>query len=160
MADATKLMNVKDAVYASLGNAYVKLDGTRYLLMQLKSIEVTAKVDNKKVPILGTTISGNKPGTQTYEGKATIYANTSIFRKVLKKYQDTGEATYFDITCNQEDPTASVGKQTIILKDCLISQATLVKLEAGGDELTDDISFTVNSFEMPQEYSLLDGMVQ
>lgn len=160
MADATKLMNARDAVYASLGNAYVKLDGTRYLLMQLKNIEVTAKVDNKKVPILGTTVAGNKPGTLTYDGKATLYANTSIFRKVLKKYQDTGEATYFDITCNQNDPTASVGEQTIIMKDCLISQATLVKLEAGGDELTDDISFSVNSFEMPHEYSLLDGMVQ
>lgn len=131
MADATKLMNAKDAVYDALGSAYVKIDGIRYLLMQLKNIEATAKVDNKKVPIMGTTVSGNKPGTQSYEGKATIYANTSLFRKVLKKYQDTGEATYFDITCNNEDPTASVGKQTIILKDCLISQATLVKMEAG-----------------------------
>ena len=52
MADATKLMNAKDAVYAALGSAYVKIDGIRYLLMQIKNIEATAKVDNKKVPIM------------------------------------------------------------------------------------------------------------
>lgn len=154
------LMNAKDAVFAGDATCYITLDGVRYLFMQAKSVEATAEKVKKELPIMGTVKMGHKSGGLKYKGKAKFYYNTSIFRKAMKKYQDTGEDFYFDMTGINEDPTSSVGRQTVILKGCNFDDMTIFKAEAGGDALEEESSFTYEDFELPEEFAVLDGMIQ
>ena len=77
---------------------------------------------------------------------------------MLYKYMTTGEDTYFDMQVTNEDPTSTVGMQTVILKDCNIDEAVIAKIDADADYLDEEISFTFEGMELPQVFSILDGM--
>lgn len=152
------VMKAKDAVYASLAQCFITIDGNRYLFMQ--AIDLEAKMDKTKtkVPILGKTGKGNKASGWEGTGSATFHYNTSIFREMLKKYKDTGEDIYFDIQISNEDPTSAVGRQTIILRDCNVDGGILAKFDANGEYLDEDMDFTFEDWEMPETFQLLEGM--
>lgn len=153
------VMKAGDTVSAALAECFVTLEGQRYNLMQAIKLEATVKKNKTKVPILGKTGKGNKSTGWEGTGSCTLHYNTSIFRKLLKRYKETGEDVYFDVQLTNEDPTSSVGRQTVILRDCNLDGGVLAKFDADGEYLDEDMDFTFDDFELPEEFALLDGMV-
>ena len=146
MADRT-IMNAKDAVSASLAECFVTIGDNRYNFMQAINLEANFEKNKTEVPILGKTGKGNK---------ATGWKGTGS--ELMKRYKDTGEDVYFDIQVTNEDPTSSVGRQTVILKDCNMDGGLLAKFDADAEYLDEDMDFTFEDFEMPETFSLLAGM--
>lgn len=155
----SSVMNAKDAISASLATCYVTIGTDRYNFMQAKNVEANITKDKTEVPILGKTGKGNKSVGWSGSGSATFHYNTSIFRQLLKQFKDTGEDVYFDMQITNEDPTSTVGRQTVVLKDCNIDGGLLAAFDAGGDILEDKFDFTFEDFEIPEEFNLLDGML-
>jgi len=153
-----EIMNAKDSVSASLAECFVTIDGDRYNFMQAINLEASMKKTKTKVPILGKTGKGNKATGWEGSGKATFHYNTSIIRQLLYKYKETGEDTYFDMQITNADPTSGVGRQTIILKDCNVDGGILAKFDADAEYLDEDMDFTFEDWEMPETFSILDGM--
>ena len=153
-----RTMNAKDSVSASLAECFVILEGNRYNFMQ--AINLEANIDKSKVdvPILGRTGKGHKSTGWSGSGSATFHYNTSIFRQLLERYKNTGEDIYFDIQVTNEDPTSSVGRQTVILKDCNIDGGILTKFDADADYLDEDMDFTFDDFEISEKFNMLAGM--
>lgn len=151
-------MNAKDAISGSLGACYITIDGNRYHLMQAINIEASMEKTKTEVPIMGRTGKGNKATGWTGTGSATFHYNTSLFRELMLKYAQTGQDFYFDMQLVNEDPTSTVGKQTVILKDCNIDSAVLSKIDADADYLEDEFDFTFESWTMPDKFKNLDGM--
>lgn len=151
-------MNGKDAVFAALAECYATIDGKRYNLMQAINLEATMEKNKTEVPILGKTGKGNKASGWKGTGSATFHFNTSIFRKAMKAYKDSGTDFYFDIQITNEDKTSAVGRQTIILKDCNLDSVLLAKFDADGEYLDEEMDFTFEDWEMPEEFKLMDGM--
>lgn len=152
------VMNARDAVSASLAQCFVTIEGNRYNFMQAIKLEANFEKNKTEIPILGRTGKGNKTTGWKGTGSATFHYNTSIFRELLRRYKDTGEDIYFDIQLTNEDPTSSVGSQTVILKDCNMDGGILTKFDADGEYLDEDMDFTFEDFEMPQQFTLLKGM--
>lgn len=153
-----QIMNGRDTVSASLAECFATIDGNRYNLMQAINLEAKLEKTKTEVPILGKTGKGNKATGWKGTGSATFHYNTSIFRELLYRFKETGEDTYFDIQITNEDPTSAVGRQTVILKDCNIDGGVLAKFDADADYLDEDMDFTFEDFEIPEKFSLLDGM--
>jgi hypothetical protein len=151
-------MKAKDAVSASLAECFVTIDGNRYNFMQAIDLEATFEKQKTEVPILGKTGRGNKSTGWRGTGTATFHYNTSIFRELLYRYKNTGEDIYFDIQVTNEDPTSSVGRQTVILKDCNIDGGILAKFDADADYLDETLDFTFEDFEIPEKFNMLLGM--
>ena len=137
MADRT-IMNAKDAVSASLAECFVTIGDNRYNFMQAINLEANFEKNKTEVPILGKTGKGNKATGWKGTGSATFHYNTSIFRELMKRYKDTGEDVYFDIQVTNEDPTSSVGRQTVILKDCNMDGGLLAKFDADAEYLDEE----------------------
>lgn len=154
-----QIMNAKDSVSAPLAECFITIDGQRYNFMMAINLEAKMEKTKTEVPILGKTGKGNKATGWHGTGSATFHYNTSIFRKAMKKYKETGEDIYFDIQITNSDPTSSVGRQTIILKDCNIDSLPLAKFDADGEYLEDEFDFTFEDWEMPEEFTMLPGMV-
>ena len=152
-------MHAKDTISASQAECYVTIDGNRYNLMQAISLEAKIEKTKKEVPILGKTGKGNKATGWKGTGSAKFHFNTSLFRELLARYKDTGEDVYFDIQVTNEDETAAVGRQTIILKDCNVNGGILTKFDADADYLDEELDFTFEDFDMPETFNLLDGMI-
>lgn len=151
-------MNAKDAISGALAECYLTINGKRYNFMQLKSFESSFKPNVSEIAILGKTSKGHKYSGGSGEWSGTAHYNQSILREMMYRYQNEGIVTYFDIQITNEDPTASIGRQTIILRDCLCDSSILAKFDADSDTLTEDISGTFDSWEMPEKFSTLKGM--
>ncbi len=89
---------------------------------------------------------------------SNISLQYSIFREILEIFKNTGEDIYFDIQVTNEDPTSSVGRQTVILKDCNLDGGMLTKFDADSEYLDEDCDFTFEDFEIPEKYSMPSGM--
>lgn len=146
------VMNAKDSICAALAECYITIEGKRYNFMQ--AIDLEAHVDKTKiqVPILGKTGRGTKSVGWVGRGTATAHYNQSIMRLLLQKYKNSGVDTYFDIQVTNEDPTSSVGRQTVILKDCSLDGGTLAKFDANGDFLDEKFSFTFDDFQIAEAF--------
>ena len=151
-------MNAKDAVCASLAECYVTIDQRRYHFMQAIGLEAKMEKTKNQVPILGKTGKGNKAVGWKGTGKATFHYNSSIFRRLLYQFKEQGEDLYFDIQVTNEDPTSSVGRQTVILKDCNLNGGILAKFDAGEEYLEEECEFTFEDWEMPEAFEELTGM--
>lgn len=153
-----QIMHARDTISASLAECFVTIEGNRYNFMQAISLEASFEKTKKEVPILGKTGKGNKATGWKGTGKATFHYNTSVFRELMLRYKKTGEDLYFDIQISNEDTTAAVGRQTVVLKDCNINGGILAKFDADGEYLDEDMEFTFEDFEIPEKFKILDGM--
>ena len=151
-------MNAKDAVSASLAECFITIEGNRYNFMQAINLEASIEKTKSEIPILGRTGKGNKTTGWKGSGSATFHYNTSIFREQLYRYKETGQDVYFDIQITNEDPTSSVGRQTIILKGCNVDGGILAKFDADAEYLDEDLDFTFEDWEMPEQFRHLQGM--
>lgn len=151
------LMDAQDAVYGSLAECYITIDGRRYCFMSIKDFESKWEVSIADVPILGKVGMGHKSagGKGTWSG--TAHYNQSVFRQMANTYQKTGVMPYFEIQVSNEDPTSTVGRQTIIHRGCLCDTFTLAKFQAGEELLEEDISGTFESWDMPEAFKELEG---
>lgn len=152
-------MKAKDAVSGSMAELYVTIKGNRYNLAQAIKFEANFEKNKTEVPILGRTGKGNKSTGWAGSGSVTLHYNTSIFRELAYLYKETGEDIYFDMQCTNEDPTSSVGRQTITFIDCNFDSLVLAMFDADADYLEEDIDFTFDDFEMPEKFKLLQGML-
>lgn len=158
MANA-QIMHARDSISAPLAECYVTIEGERINFMQAINLEATMEKNKTEVPILGKTGKGNKATGWQGTGSATFHYNTSRFRTIMKKFKDSGEDIYFDIQITNEDKTSTVGRQTIILKDCNIDSVLLTKFDADGEYLEDEFDFTFEDWEMPETFTDIAGMV-
>ena len=154
-------MAARNAVSAKMAECYVTIDGNRYNFMSAINVEVTMEKNKTEVAILGRMNRGHKSTSSTITGSAEFHLNTSIWRELAYRFQETGEDVYFDMQITNEDITASdIGRQTIILYDCNLDGVTLAAFDADSDDtLTESIDFTVERFEMPEKFNMMDGMM-
>ena len=151
-------MNARDSISAAEAECYVTIGNDRIYLMQVINLEASVEKTKTEVPIMGRTGKGNKATGWKGTGAATIHYNTSVFRKLLYQYKETGEDIYFDIQITNEDPTSHVGRQTVILKDCNLDGGIIAKMDADAEYLDEEFDFTFEDWEMPEEFAMLEGM--
>lgn len=155
---ANQVMHARDAIAGKLAECYITIDEKRYNFMQAINLEATVEFNKAEVPILGKMGKGNKSTGWSGSGSAKFHYNTSKFREILLKFKNSGENIYFDIQVTNEDPTSSIGRQTVTLKDCLLDGGVLTKFDADAEYLDEEINFTFEDFEMPEKFNELAGM--
>lgn len=153
------IMQAKDAIYGSTAECYMTLNGNRLNFMSMTEFESVLDVETVDVPILGKIGTGHKSAGMkgTWSGKA--HYNQSHIRTIALVYQNTGVMPYFEMQVTNEDNTSSVGRQTIILYDCLFNKFTLAKFDTGSTTLDEDLSGTFDSFDMPEKFDDMAGFV-
>jgi hypothetical protein len=68
------------------------------------------------------------------------------------KYMKTGIDTYFDLQVTNEDPTSTVGKQTIVLKDCNLDEVSMAMFDVDTEVLEEDMSFTFDDVDLLDKF--------
>ena len=141
-------MNAYNSVSAKMAECYITIEGKRYNAMNAINVEVTFEKSKSEVPILGRMNKGHKATSSSITGSAEFHFNTSIWRELAFKFQETGEDVYFTMQISNEDATAAdVGKQTIVLEGCNFDSVILAKFDADSDDsLTETLDFTAERF--------------
>ena len=151
-------MHAKNAISGSMAKCFANIDSKRINFMMALKLEATMEKTKVEVPILGRPGKGNKATGWKGKGSATFHFNSSIIRELATKYAQTGEDFYFDIQVVNEDPTAKVGKQTVLLIDCNIDKVVLAKFDAGADYLEEDLDFTFEDFKLVEKFTDMPGV--
>jgi len=145
-------LNFKDTINGAEGRAYSTIDNNVELMFYLKKL--SAKMEKKKAEgkTMGNRATQHKGNGWKGSGTLTIYYITSIFRKMMLEYIKTGRDTYFDIQVINEDPTSSVGKQTVVLKKVNIDSIELAKLDVDSEAMEEEVPFTFEDVEVLDEF--------
>lgn len=151
------VMKAGDAVSGSLAECFFTIDGKRRLLMRLIDFEAKWSVNIAEIPILGKVGKGHKAAGGSGEWSGTAHFNQSELRDMLLQYKNTGRMLYFDIQVTNEDPTSTVGRQTVILRDCLLESGVLAKFDADAEYLDEELSGTFEDWDMPERFTPLAG---
>ena len=90
-------MSAKDTLFAALAECFVTIGKRRYNFMQAINVEAKFEKTKTEVPILGKTGKGNKATGWKGTGSLTAHYNTSIFRKMMLDYKNTGENKIYPV---------------------------------------------------------------
>ena len=141
-----------DTISGQEGKATAKIDGNIMDMFYVKTLEASLEKNKAEIKTLGKRGTQCKTTGWSGSGSMNIYYVTTIFRKMALKYVKTGKDTYFDITIVNEDPTSTIGKQTVVLYNCNIDSTVLAKLDVDADALDEDIDFTFDDLDILDEF--------
>ena len=155
--DTEKLsyMTADKAVSGSQGVVWVTYNdtGERYCFARLVNLEAKAKLNKATLPVLGRTGKVHKLGSWEGSGTAKMYYCDSTMRKRVAQYQNTGKMFTMDIEVYNDDETSSIDAQAVTLKECLLDEIVIAKIDAEADYLEEEISFTFDDFDIPDEFN-------
>ena len=151
------IMKAKDAVSGTMGSVFAEIEGTRYQLANIISIEATVEKTKTEVPILGRTGKGHKSTGWEGTGSMTLHYNQSTFRDLINNYRRFNYDTYFMIQVKTYDPSTNVGLEEVWLKDCNIDSVMIANLDADADYLEEDVDFTFDDFEFKSTFITMDA---
>ena len=143
-----------DPISGKEGVAYAKINGHNEELFFAKTIEASVEKAKSEIKAIGRRMTGHKTTGMSGSGKMTLYYLTPLFRQMLKQYKDTGVDIYFDLVVENNDPSSSAGKQTVLLMDCNLDSVVLTKLDGDSDDpLEEDADFTFEDYDILQEFT-------
>lgn len=137
-----------DTISGQEGKATAVIDGNVEDLFFVKTLEATFEKTKAEVKSLGHRGIQHKGTGWSGSGSLNIFYVTSLFRELALKYAKEGVDTYFDITIVNDDPTSTIGKQTVVLYNCNLDSLLLAKLDTESEVLEEDIDFTFDDFDI------------
>jgi hypothetical protein len=145
-------LKFSDTISGNEARAYMTVNGRNEELFYAKKLN--SKVDKKKKEgkTLGRRGTQHKATGWNGTGTLTVYYITSLFRELMLQYIKTGKDVYFDITVINEDPASSVGKQTVVLKDCNFDEVSMAAFDVDADELEEDMAFTFEDVDLLNKF--------
>lgn len=143
-----KTLRASDIPAGSEAVAYIEIDNKVEEFFFAKSIEATAELNKSEVKVMGKRGVQNKATGWTGSGSMTIYYITTMFRNMLLRYAKEGVLPSFKLVITNEDKGTSIGKQTVVLYDCVIDSVNLAKFDVDSDALDEDMDFTFSDFDI------------
>ena len=133
----------RDTLNGKLGQAFVTIDGQSQELFRAKKINVSADIQSTDVPVVGTTRIQQKTTGVKQTGTMTIYYGTPLLTQMAMTYMETGVITYFDLQVTNNDPTATVGTQTMVYYGCKLTGELLLSIiDVDTEMLEQAVSYT------------------
>ncbi|WP_046225574.1 phage tail tube protein [Paenibacillus dauci] len=145
-------LKAKDTISGQEGRAFATINNQVEEMFYIKTLEATVEKQKAEVKTLGRRGVQHKATGWSGSGTMTIFYMTSRFRQMMLDYMKTGVDTYFDIEVTNEDPTSSIGYQTIILRDVNLDSVIMASLDTESDALEEEVSFTFDGVDINQAF--------
>ena len=137
----------RDALNGKSGKAFMTINGKNYEMFGLKKFQSDAEFQESDFKVVGTTLVQKKTTGVALTGTATIYYGTPMFLQQLQTYLKTGRLPYFTFQITNDDPSTSVGVQTVALYNVKLAKMPIAMLDADAEWLEQEISFSFTNIE-------------
>ena len=147
-------MTADKSISGTQGSVWVTFNDTneRYCFMRLINLGAEARLNKPQLAILGKTGKVNKVGSWEGEGSAKLYYCDSLMRQKVAEYNKSGKMFTMDIEVYNDDQSSSMTQQAATLKNCLLDEIIIAKIDAEAEYLDEDISFTFDDFSIDQTF--------
>lgn len=157
MANNWAYMKAKDAISGKEGSLYATIDGNVIQVAECKSINAKITKNKSEFKALGYRGTQHKATGWSGSGSLTIHYASSRWAKMMIDYAKDGVDTYFKLQIINEDPTSSIGKQTVTLIDVNFDESEIAKIDTNAEFLDETMNFTFSDVEMPDEFKELNS---
>lgn len=138
----------RDALNGKSGNAFMTINGQNIEMFGMKKFNSDAEFQEADFKVVGTTLVQKKTTGVSLTGSMTIYYGTPHFLKLLQEYLKTGKLPYFTLQITNDDPSTSVGTQTVVLYNVKLQKLPVAMLDADSDFLEMEVSFSYTNLEV------------
>ena len=138
----------RDALNGKTGKAFLTVNGRNNELFSSKKFQSDGEFQESDFKVVGTTLVQKKTTGVTLTGTMTIYYGTPLFLDMLQTYLKTGTLPYFTIQITNDDPSATVGTQTVALYNCKLSKVPVAMLDADAEWLEEEVTFSYTNLEV------------
>lgn len=145
-------MKFSDTISGQEARAYATIDGQVEEMFYLRNFRATAEKKKTTGKTLGKRGDQHKANGWTGTGQANMYYATSRFRQMMLEYIKTGRDAYFDVMVANEDPTSTIGLQTVIVRNVNLNSTVMAALDIDAESLNEDINFTFDDVDMPNSF--------
>lgn len=142
-----------NSINGRLCKCFATIDGKVEELFFAKSFEANIEKNKEDVNVMGDLWTQHKASGLNGTGNFTIAYVSPVFRKMLKKYEQTKVDEYFNITVVNNDPGSKAGIQSVLLLDCNIDGSVASKFDVDAAVLDEDVNFTYSGVEYLSEFN-------
>lgn len=143
----------RDALNGKEGRAFMTVDGRNIELFGLKNFNTEANFQEADFKVVGTRLVQKKTTGVELTGTMTIYYGTPDFIQLTQNYIKTGQLPYFTLQVTNDDPSTSVGTQTVAFYNVKLQRVPIAILDADVEFLTEEVSFSYTSFEILEAFN-------
>ena len=144
----------KDTVNGAEGKIFITVDGKNIEVACMRNITTNAEIQGNDMRVIGTRKIQNKANGAKLTGTGNIYYGNNIFLDMVLQYINTGVMPQFDIQITNNDPTPTIGTQTMAYYGCQLTGT--IPLSILNDEeamLNYDFNFTYTDVARLQKFN-------
>lgn len=146
-------MRARDAISGIEGTLYATIDGEVIPIAECKSFSAKITKNKSEFKALGYRGVQHKATGWSGSGEMTLYFATSRFAQMMIDYAKTGKDEYFMLQATNEDPTSTIGRQTVTIKEVNLNEADIAKLDTESEYLQQTLGFTFSDVDMPDKFT-------
>ena len=146
-------LKLSDTISGAEARAYITVNGRNEELFYAKKLESKVEKQKTEGKTLGNRATQNRATGWKGTGTLTVYYATSLFRELMLNYIKEGRDVYFDITVTNEDPTSSLGGQTVVLKNCNLDEVSMAAFDVESEVLEEDMAFTFEDVDILNKFN-------
>ena len=138
----------RDAVNGKSGSGFITIDGENHQMFGMKKFQSDAEFQEEDFKVVGTTLVQKKTTGVKLSGTMTLYYGSPYFLQLLNEYLKTGKLPYFTMQIENNDPSSTVGTQTVVFYNVKLNKLPISKLDAETSALDMEVGFTFTNVEI------------
>jgi hypothetical protein len=138
----------RDALNGSSGNGFMTINGENHQMFSMKKFQSDASFQEEDFKVVGTSLVQVRTTGVKLSGTMTLYYGTPYFLRLLQEYLKTGKLPYFTLQITNDDPTSSVGTQTVVFYNVKLNKLPIAKLDADSNVLDMEVGFSFTNIEV------------
>ena len=111
----------KDTVNGAEGKIVLTIDGRNMEVACMRNITTNAEIQSNDMRVIGTRTIQNKNNGAKLTGTGNIYYGTNVWTDMVLQYIQTGVMPEFDLQITNNDPTTSIGAQSMAYYGCTLT---------------------------------------
>ena len=150
---------ISDLVTGSEGSAYITTDGQNRYFFELSKIEANIEFTVIAKKLLGHRMKQHKVVGAEGKGTVTMYNVSPAALAIYQQYIKEGKTPQISIQTTNEDTGSTIGRRTVVMRNCILAKVPVAYLEDGSEELnTTDSDFTFDDVDELEGYVLPENM--
>lgn len=134
------------------GSLVITEAGRQITLANVSSVEANIEHDKSDIQPVGHRLTLHKVTGGSGSGSMTVYYMSSRFGEYMEAYKQTGVSPYFDMIITNDDPASPSKRQIVRLMGVNLDSDTLATLDGSHTELTVDLDFTFEDYEITEAF--------
>lgn len=150
---------ITDLVTGNEGSAYITIDGQNRYFFELSKIDANIEFTVIAKKLLGHRMKQHKVVGAEGKGSMALYNVSPAALKIYKDYIKSGKTPPISIQITNDDSSSTIGKRTVVLRNCILAKVPVSYLEDGSEDLnTVDIDFTFDDVDDLESYVFPENM--